>query len=89
MMKSNRPGHHLATISHDGRFWDVYLEFEEPDRHASEARGRLAFSAADDEKDTTLRTATIFLESSEDGVLRRAREFETHQLVNLLRSCLP
>ena len=22
-------GHHLATISHEGRFWDVYIEFED------------------------------------------------------------
>lgn len=88
-MKSNRPGQHLATISHDGRFWDVYLEFEEPERRGSDARGRLAFSAADDEDDATLRTAVIFLERSEDEILRRAREFEAHQLVNLLRSCMP
>ena len=25
-------GHHLATISHDGRFWDVYIEFEDDPR---------------------------------------------------------
>lgn len=89
MMKSHRPGQHLATISHDGRFWDVYLELEEPEHRGGDARGRLAFSAADDEDGDTLRTAVIFLERSEDEILRRAREFEAHQLVNLLRSCMP
>lgn len=88
-MKSHRHGHHLATVSHEGRFWDVYLEFEEPEHRGDSARGRLAFSAADDEEAAdALRTAVIFLESTQDDVLRKAREFETHQLISLLRSCL-
>ncbi|MEJ2215011.1 MAG: hypothetical protein P8099_00210 [Gemmatimonadota bacterium] len=86
-MRAGHQDHHLATVSHDGRFWDVYLEIQESDRRGP-ARGRLAFSAADDEQER-IRTAVIFVEPSEDEVLRRAREFETHQLIGLLRSCLP
>lgn len=86
-MRAGRQDHHLATVSHDGRFWDVYLEIQESDRRGP-VRGRLAFSAADDEQEL-IRTAVIFVEPSEDEVLRRAREFEPHQLIGLLRSCLP
>ncbi len=87
-MKTNRPGHHLATVSHEGRFWDVYLEVDEPEHRGDSARGRLAFSAADDDDGHAVRTGVIFIEPSQDDVLRRARQFETHQLVGLLRSVL-
>jgi hypothetical protein len=36
-----------------------------------------------------VRTATIFLEETAQAVLGRARDFKTHQLVALLRSCMP
>jgi len=90
-MRAGNQGHHLATVSHEGRFWDVYLEIQESDRRGP-VRGRLAFSAADsaaDEEREPVRTAVIFIEPTGDEVLRRAREFETHQLIGLLRSCLP
>ncbi len=88
-MKTSRPGHHLATVSHDGRFWDVYLEVEEPEHRGGSARGRLAFSAADEDQDREpVRTTAIFIEPSQDEVLRKAREFDTHELVGLLRSVL-
>ena len=34
-------GHHLATISHEGRFWDVYLEFEDDPRRPETFRALL------------------------------------------------
>lgn len=83
-----RNSHHLATISFDGRFWDVYLELEETQSPESRARGRIAFSAAD-EGAGPVRTATIFIEETAQAVLHRARDFKTHQLVALLRSALP
>jgi hypothetical protein len=85
-MRTGHQDHHLATVSHEGRFWDVYLEIQEAERRGP-ARGRLAFSAADGEQDP-VRTAVIFIEPTEDEVLRRAREFDAHRLVGLLRSCL-
>jgi hypothetical protein len=89
MRREPRNTHHLATLSHGGLFWDAYLELEDADGPADPVRGRIAFSAAGDDTAETVRTATIFLEESPQAVLARAREFKTHQLVALLRSCLP
>jgi hypothetical protein len=84
------PGQHLATVSHEGRFWDVYLEFVEDPRYRDTHRARLVFSPADAEADESLvRTATIIIEPSFEEANRRARELPDHQLVALLRSTLP
>ena len=40
-------GQHLATVSHDGRFWEVYLEFADELRSPDTYRARLVFEAAD------------------------------------------
>jgi hypothetical protein len=89
MRRDPRNSHHLATISHDGLFWDAYMELEEPQDRAGPVRGRIAFSAAGEPGLEAVRTATIFVEDSPQDVLARAREFKTHQLVALLRSCAP
>ena len=89
MKRDPRNSHHLATLSHDGRFWDAYLELEDSQGQGAPARGRIAFSPAGESGTTPLRTGTIFLESSAQDVLARARDFKTHQLVGLLRSCAP
>jgi len=89
MRRDPRNSHHLATISHGGLFWDAYLEVDEPPDRAEPVRGRVAFSAAGGEGPETVRTATIFLEDSSQAMVARAREFKTHQLVALLRSCIP
>ena len=84
-------GHHLATLSHDGRFWDVYVEFDDDPGRVDSFGGILCFSpAADGAVDGgPVRTATILIEHSYEEVLHRARQFENHHLVALLRSCLP
>lgn len=89
MRRDLRNSHHLATISHDGRFWDAYLELAEPPGPGRPARGRIVFSAADAGDDEPVRTATIFLEETPDEVVVRARELKTHHLVALLRSAIP
>lgn len=89
MRDDHRNTHHLATVSHDGRFWDAYLEIAEPDAPGAPARGRIAFSAADEGEAEPVRTTTIFIEDSPQEVLIRARDFKTHQLVALLRSARP
>jgi hypothetical protein len=92
---SHRPAsgaHHLATFSHDGRFWDVYVEFDDDPTRVDSFGGLLCFSpaAADGSAgNAPVRTATILIESSYEEVLHRARQFENHHLVSLLRSCLP
>lgn len=85
-------GHHLATVSHEGRFWDVYVEFDDDPRRTDSFGGLLCFSPADEAEGTAegpVRTATILIEPSYEEVLHRARHFESHHLVSLLRSCLP
>ena len=83
-------GQHVATISYDRRFWEVYLEFSDDPRQPSGYRGRLCFSPADCEgEEATRRTTTIIIEESYEEAVRKARAFEDHQLKGLLRSVLP
>jgi hypothetical protein len=89
MKRDPRNSQHLATISHDGLFWDAYMELEETQDRGGPARGRIAFSPAGEPGLEAVRTATIFVEDSPQDVLARAREFKTHQLLALLRSCAP
>ena len=84
------PGQHLATISHEGRFWDVYLEFEEDRRGPDGCRALLVYSAADRvEGETPLRTVAVIVEPTHEEAVRKARELDGHQLVAFLRSLLP
>jgi len=83
-------GPHLATISHRGHFWDVYIEIVDDPRRTDSVKGRLCFSPADDAAlGGPVRTAPILIEPSYQEVIHRARSFEEHQLVGLLRSALP
>ena len=87
---SARKEPHLATISHEGRFWDVYLELADDPRYPEVYRARLCFSPADqNEGEAPLRTTAIIVESTYEATVARARELEPHQLVGLLRSCMP
>jgi hypothetical protein len=83
-------GQHLATISHEGRFWDVYLEFEDDPRRPATNRARLCFfpgDPGDDEK--AVRTTVIIIEDSFEEAMMKARRLEENQLQGLLRSALP
>jgi len=82
-------GQHITTISHDGRFWDVYLEFVDDPRRPDTYRGLLAFSPADGDDESQVRTAAIIIESSYEDALRKARSFGDNQLAGLLRSARP
>ncbi|MGD2069200.1 MAG: hypothetical protein PVI57_11050 [Gemmatimonadota bacterium] len=83
-------GQHVTTVSYEGRFWDVYLEFEDDPRRPESYRGLLCFSPADrNEGEEAVRTATIIIENSWEEAVARARNFGTHQLTGLLRSALP
>ncbi len=83
-------GLHLTTISYDGRFWEVYLEFQDDPRSPSSYRALLCFSpSTGPEGETALRTTTILIEDSHEGVVSKARDFEDFQLQSLLRSLLP
>lgn len=86
---STPSGQHVATVSHDGRFWDVYLDFEDDPRRPESYRGYLSFSPADAAEDEEpVRTGTIIIEPSFEEAVRKARSFEDHQFVGFLRSAL-
>ena len=87
-LSASERAHHLATVTHEGRFWDVYVEVVPQASPRDPLRARLAFSAADN-ADERVHTAAIFVEPSLDQVLERARELGEHRVVALLRSCLP
>ncbi len=83
-------GHHLATISHEGRFWDTYLEFEEDPRMPSSYRARLCFFPGDPgDHEEASRTAVIIIEDSFEEAMHKARGLNERQLQGLLRSVLP
>ena len=84
------PGQHIATIGHEGRFWDVFLEFDPDPRRPKTYRGLLAFSPADGTtEDPPLRTIPVIIEPSWEEAVQTARNLEDHQLVAFLRSLLP
>jgi hypothetical protein len=83
-------GQHLATISHDGRFWDVFVESEQDPARAEIYRALFCFSPSDlNAGERPTRTTTIIVESTYEEAIQKARSFEEHQLVGLLRSTLP
>lgn len=84
------PGYHLATICHLGRFWDIYLEVDEPEAPTVPHRARLAFYPADPgDGEALLRTTYVLVEDSQQELMARARTLEEHQLLAFLRSLLP
>lgn len=83
-------GHHLATISHEGRFWDVYLEFEDDPRRPDTFRALLCYFPGDPGDDEeAIRTTVIIIEDSFEEAMMKARGLEDVQLQALLRSALP
>jgi hypothetical protein len=83
-------GQHLTTISHDGHFWEVHLEFQDDPRVPTSYRGLLCFSPATSAQEKlALRTTTILIEDSYEMVMSKARSLQDFQLQSLLRSLLP
>ena len=88
--QSPSSGQHRATISHEGRFWDVYLEFEDDPRRPTTYRARLCFFPGDpgDDEEAS-RTTVIIIEDSFEEAMVKARALNEMQLQGLLRSTLP
>ena len=83
-------GHHLATISHEGRFWDVYLEFDDDPRRPDTYRALLCYFPGDPGDDEeAVRTTVIIIEETFEDAMMKARSLEDVQLQALLRSALP
>lgn len=88
--RSASPGHHLATISHEGRFWDVYVEFEDDPRRPDTYRALLCYFPGDPgDEECEVRTTVIIIEDSFEEAMIKARSLEDVQLQALLRSALP
>lgn len=83
-------GHHLATIGHEGRFWDVYLEFEDDPRRPETFRALLCYFPGDPgDGEEPVRTTVIIIEETFEEAMLKARSLEDVQLQALLRSALP
>lgn len=83
-------GQHLATISHGGRFWDVYLEFEDDPRRPDTSRALLCYFPGDPgDEEEAVRTTVIIIEDTFEEAMLKARGLEDVQLQALLRSALP
>ena len=83
-------GQHMATVSHEGRFWDVYLEFEDEPRRPTTYRARLCFFPADPaDGEEASRTTVIIIEDSFEEAMAKAHALNEIQLQGLLRSTLP
>lgn len=83
------PGLHVATITHESRIWDAYLEFDDDPRRPTSYRGRLRFDPADEGEGDPARTTVIIIEDSYEEAVAKARSLDSRQLQGLLRSCLP
>ncbi|HKJ03099.1 MAG TPA: hypothetical protein VJ997_11610 [Longimicrobiales bacterium] len=86
-MSPARRGLHLATLAHDGRLWDAYVELDDDPQRPDSYRGRLRFDSPD--VVGSVRTAVIFIEPSYEDLVTRARGLDARQMQGLLRSVLP
>ena len=78
---------HLTTFTHEGRFWDVHLEFVEEALDPDSFRARLCFVPTDQAgHEEPERTAVIIIESTREGAVRAARAFDRYHLAAMLRS---
>ena len=79
---------HLATLTHEGRFWDAFVEFvDEPSRPESQAR--LCFVPADRAgPEAPARTAVIIIEPTAEEALAQARSLPQRQVAAMLRSAI-
>ena len=96
MKSSHRPqagagtGLHIATITHGGRIWGTYLEFEDDPTRPDMYLARLRFDVANPTNlEEAPRTTVIIIEESYQEAVAKARDFDDRQLEALLRSALP
>ncbi len=80
-------GLHLTTLTHEGRFWDVFVEFVDAPGQINSHRARLCFVPGDRaDRRRPARTAVIIIEPSADAALDHARSLTQHEIVAMLRS---
>lgn len=78
---------HLTTFTHEGRFWEVYLEFVEVPDAPDSGRARLCYVPSDRaDHEEPVRTAVIIIEPSRAEARAAARALERYHLAAMLRS---
>ena len=83
-------GLHIATITHGGRIWGTYLEFDDDPTRPDVYLARLRFDVANPTNlEEAPRTTVIIIEESYQEAVTKARDFDDRQLEALLRSALP
>ena len=86
-MNHRKQGVHLATLAHEGRLWDAYVELDDDPHRPERYRARVRFDSP--EVAGSFRTAVIFIEPWQEEVVARARALDPRQMEGLLRSVLP
>ncbi len=82
-------GMHITTFTHEGRFWDVHLEFVEEVQDPDSCRARLCYIPTDQaDHEDPVRTAVIIIEPTRDEALHAAGALDRHHLAALLRSAI-
>jgi hypothetical protein len=85
-----RQGLHVATLTHEGRIWDAYLERDDDPQRPSVCRAHLRFDPADGSTEQgPVTTGVIIIENSYEEALAKVRGFDPRQMEGLLRSALP
>ena len=78
---------HVTTFTHEGRFWEVFLEFVEEPQDPDSCRARLRYVPTDRaEHEEPVRTAVIIIEPSRDEAVEAACALDRYHLTALLRS---
>jgi hypothetical protein len=83
-------GQHVATLTHEGRIWDTYLELDDDPQRPSVCRAYLRFDPTDRSAgQVPVTTGVIIIENSYEEALAKVRGFDPRQMEDLLRSALP
>lgn len=78
---------HLTTFTHEGRFWEVYLEFVAEHTDPGSSRARLCYVPTDRaDHEEPVRTAVIIIEPSREEARAAALALERYHLAAMLRS---
>ena len=83
-------GLHVATITHGGRIWGAYLEFDDDPKRPDVYLARLRFDVANPTNlEEPFHTTVIIIEETYEEAVTKARSFDDRQLEGLLLSALP
>ena len=83
-------GLHVATLAHEGRIWDAYLELDDDPHRPDVCRAHVRFDPTDTGTgDPPVTTGVIIIENSYEEAVAKVRTFDERQMEGLLRSALP